>query len=488
MDPILSQNKNNLFHEFEKQVLKQSDGPALTDSYGTISYQELLDLVLEKIQFLKTLKLPSKARIGMAMPADRQSVAVVLAVFSLQYVVVFLDSAAPIDWLLQKSQDLLISYIFTKINNELELSFNSDADIFASSEFQDDAYLFMTSGSTNKPKAAIFTHQAAVAFINWVSNEFHLSSSDVFLFTSAFHFDLTVFELLLPLSIGAHSVIAGPGAKILAGSLFDIIETHKVSVIETLPRVWGIIHEQSKNSITKDYPTVKNIFLTGEAFRLDHLDFLRKLFSKSKIYNLYGQTETNSYLYFQLNNYNQMRAETPIGFQNSLNKVQIRDDHNQIVPPNQLGQLWVNGPTLMRGYWDNDSKSVLKRSNNFFPTGDLVWIDQSGLLYLKSRKTTYIKFRGQRISLAEIEFSLKQIHLISEAVVFHNEGDDNKDFLVAVVESRSMESDLIKQIKYELSKKLPSILIPSQFFIEKSLPKSSTGKVDRNEMIKKYKV
>jgi acyl-coenzyme A synthetase/AMP-(fatty) acid ligase len=218
-------------------------------------------------------------------------------------------------------------------------------------------------------------------------------------------------------------------------------------------------------------PSLRVVFFAGEVFPMRHLRRAMAALPQARFHNLFGPTETNVCLAHALPS---IPAETetaiPIGRPSCGDSIAIVDEQGRPVADGEIGELLVEGPTVMLGYWNGGHALPARHP---YPTGDFVARRPNGDIVYHGRRDHMVKIRGFRIELAEVEAALAQHPGIHEAVAFAKDGH-----LVAAV----MPSDpglSVLAIKRHCAARLPPYMIPSEVRLLAHLPRTSSGKVDR---------
>ena len=169
----------------------------------------------------------------------------------------------------------------------------------------------------------------------------------------------------------------------------------------------------------------------------------------------------------------------------------ILDEENRILTNGQSGELLINSPTMMQGYWGRPdrngrafwSPNASEDQRRYYRTGDLVQRQSSGELMLLGRKDRQIKIRGYRIELDEVENALNGLDEIEEAGVFCVSFDETKEIQAAVILKANSIFD-IGSINSRLNEILSTYSIPKQLKLVETLPRTTSGKIDRNQLSK----
>jgi acyl-coenzyme A synthetase/AMP-(fatty) acid ligase len=243
-----------------------------------------------------------------------------------------------------------------------------------------------------------------------------------------------------------------------------------VSVIYTVPSVLRLLWETG-NLSRGDWGTLRTIMFAGEVFPIHALRNFMRALSHATYLNLYGPTETNVCLYHRLTGVPPDEAlEIPIGRPCPGTEVNLLGEDGTAVVPGAVGELFVDGPSVMLGYWTGDR---VQRSPRPYPTGDLAVERGDGEFLFRGRRDLMLKVRGHRLEPEGIEAVLCAHDGVSEAVV-----TAHGDTLVAAVVARHDRLSTI-HIKQHCGKLLPPHMVPHKVVLIDELPKCSNGKIDR---------
>jgi clorobiocin biosynthesis protein CloN4 len=196
----------------------------------------------------------------------------------------------------------------------------------------------------------------------------------------------------------------------------------------------------------------------------------------AEYYNLYGPTETNVCTYHQVKPADVAGLEQiPIGRECSGDTVSVRDEFGNEIRGQEIGELCVEGPTVMLGYW---SEGRIAECPQPYRTGDLVSRDSEGRLIYHGRRDGMVKVKGFRVDIAEVETALAAHPGITEAIAVPLKDKHEGTYLLAAVTRRSEELSVL-EVKQHCAKRLPAYMIPQVVKFFPDLPRTATGKVDR---------
>jgi len=363
----------------------------------------------------------------------------------------------------------------------------------ANPAIEDDlAYALYTSGSTGMPKGVMMSHRGGLAFVEWAIEALGMTASDRVAAVAGMHFDLSILDLFATIAVGA-TLLPIPERSLLRPSqLTRWIAERQISVWYSTPSTLILLLEEGQLERHSHQLKLHRLLFAGEVFPTKYLRRLRQVVPAAELYNLYGPTETNVCTWKHVVEIPEDDRETiPIGRACANTMVAAVDDQGHEVKVGEEGELWVRGPTVMRGYWGDQEKtaSVLRRRPGFEPqgglwyrTGDLVRQDESGDYHFRGRRDHMVKIRGYRVEIGEIEAALYSHPNIKELAVVPVAAERYGQKLRAYVVAHEKEQYSVIQLKAFLGEHLPAYMIPGEVRRLDTLPKTSTGKVDRRSL------
>jgi amino acid adenylation domain-containing protein len=354
------------------------------------------------------------------------------------------------------------------------------------------AYILFTSGSTGNPKGVMISHLNSLTFVNAAHDLFQISVNDRFSNICPLHFDMSVFDLYVAFKAAATVVIVPEVTSIFPTQLAEFIETNRISVWNSVPSALSLL-ATLRNLDNYDFSGLRLVLFAGEVFPLKYLRRLMKSVPVARFYNLYGQTEANSSLYYRVE---QVPAGdtgvVPIGkaFPN-FSVFALDGNGRRINRPGEKGELYVRGASVALGYLGEPEKTRASFVENplnphvserVYRTGDLVTLDGDGNYVFAGRKDHMIKSRGYRIELGEIEAVVANHERVKNVVVVaipdELVGNRIAAAVVPVNEGVVGKEDVIRYC----AARLPKYMIPEIIEFRDSLPMTSSGKVDRKSL------
>ncbi|NTY37366.1 non-ribosomal peptide synthetase [Burkholderia diffusa] len=348
------------------------------------------------------------------------------------------------------------------------------------------AYLIYTSGSTGKPKGAGNTHGALANRIAWMQHAYRLTRDDVVLHKTPFGFDVSVWEFVWPLAIGAKLAIAAPGDHRDPARLAAAIHAHGVTVLHFVPSMLAAFAAYLDDfSAAAQCDSVRLIVASGEALAPELVAKMARLLPKATLVNLYGPTEAAiDVSHWTCGPDDANAAAVPIGHPIANLQLHVLDAAWQPVPAGATGELYLAGAGLARGYLGRPALTAERfvpdpfvPGARMYRTGDLARRRTDGALDYLGRVDTQVKLRGQRIEPGEIEALLRAAPGVNDAVVIVR--DEQLIGYVARGDAGPLDRAALLDA---LRAQLPAYMVPSQLIDFDALPVTPNGKCDRHAL------
>jgi amino acid adenylation domain-containing protein len=350
------------------------------------------------------------------------------------------------------------------------------------------AYILYTSGSTGTPKGVMISHRNSLTFADWAAAAVGLGEQDRVCSPAPLHFDLSVFDIFATCRAAACLAVLPDGAATFPVSIARWLEAERISVWYSVPSVLTLLACYG-NLQQFDLAGLRVVIFAGEVFPPKHLARLMASLPHSRYLNWYGPTETNVCTAFEVPAGWAEARPVPIGKACANTEVfAVTSEGRRVSRPGEMGELYVRGPSLMRGYWGQPAKTseVLVRSpfraeydELVYRTGDLVTLDPTGNYAYAGRRDGMVKVRGYRVELGEVEATLHRHAAIREAAVLPVPDDLLGSRLRAVVTADDAVNLTRENVLDHCRRWLPSYMVPDIVEFREALPRTSTGKVDR---------
>jgi amino acid adenylation domain-containing protein len=337
------------------------------------------------------------------------------------------------------------------------------------------AYLIHTSGSTGTPKGVAIAHQNAVAFIHWCIDQFEHAALRRVLGSTSVTFDLSIFEMFSPWAVGG-AVVLVRNAMSLVNEPIDL----DISLVNTVPSALEALVVNSAIPLG-----VRTINCAGEPLKTTLVEALLQQRPDVRVNDLYGPSEYTTYASFASRSAS--TAET-IGVPIGNTSIYILDEELQPVPIGVLGEIYIGGLGLSRGYMHQPGDTAERflpnpfgsEGERFYRTGDLATFSADGNILFAGRRDHQVKIRGFRIELGDIEHALLGTGLVREGAVICRTGRSFERRIVAYVAFAEGNSEA--ELRSALAALLPAYMLPSAIVSVEALPRTPTGKVDRRRL------
>jgi amino acid adenylation domain-containing protein len=515
-----------LHHGLEASAEAHPDRTAVVDGDRSLTYDELERRANQVAHLLRELGLERGARVGLYLNKSMESLVGIYGILKAGGAYVPLDPQAPPARLGYIARDCGMRILLTGaeksdawgelaaegaplqhlvVLNEEEVEQEPPSSVqlvtaAALAGFKTDppevpsigldlGYILYTSGSTGLPKGVMLSHQNGLAFVEWTVEEFGVGPEDRLSSHAPLHFDLSIFDLYAASWSGAAVILVPPHTSFFPVEVARFIERHEISIWYSVPSILNMLVVRG-NLSTGQFPSLRTLLFAGEVFPTKYLRELMELLPGVRFCNLYGPTETNVCTWYDVPPIPESQTE-PIPIGRAIDGVEVfavTEDGTR-AGLSEVGELYVRGPTVMQGYWGDPEKTAQGLIPHPFDdmavdlayrTGDLVQEDENGDYRLLGRRDHQIKSRGYRIELADIETALYAHPSVEECAVLAVPDPliTNRIKAYLVTTEVLTKADLVTFC----GTRLPRHMIPEVFEFHDSLPKTSTGKIDRQAL------
>ncbi|BCN28794.1 hypothetical protein bsdtb5_00890 [Anaeromicropila herbilytica] len=480
-----------VYELFEQNVELTPDKIALVLRGHTMTYQELNQKSNQLARMLRAHSVKPNDIIGILANRSLEMFIAILGVLKAGAAYLPIDPEYPSDRIHYMLEDSNIKIMLTMEHLKHLISFNGETltldrnDLYYgdSSNLQkcnsinDLIYVIYTSGSTGLPKGTLIEHRSIINLIEGMSDKINFHRDKRILSLASFAFDMSMPEILIPLSKGMTIVIADDVQKNNPKYLNDCIIENKVDMLQITPSRLQLMFNYGKSIEFLNILT--DIMVGAEPFPKALLETLKN-HTPARIYNLYGPTETTVWSTIgDLTGSDTLHVGTPI----QHTQIMILDQEDKLCPLGEEGELCILGDGLARGYLNRQTLTNEKfQQNPYLPdkriyrTGDLARMDSNRTLEVIGRIDSQVKLNGRRIELGEIEYHLLKYDMIQQAAVIVK---DNTLCAYVVSSSDILTSDVRKH----LSNILPDYMIPTAYKRIDKMPLSFNGKVDKKTLL-----
>lgn len=495
------------------QAKSRPDAEAVCAWDGSLTYSKLNTLATRLAHRLVALGITTEKYVPLCFKKSKWAVVSMLAVLKAGGAFVPLDPAHPISRLQSLSRRvgagiLLCSRQYTdKLAAVAERIIPIDDDAMneprrlpgfdTQTELPDvspsnAAYIIFTSGTTGEPKGAILEHGAFCSSARAHAPAIHINSDSRVLQFAAYTFDSSLIETLTPLMVGACVCIPSEEARL--NHIASTMASMRVDLAILTPSFVSFLQPSQ-------LPQLRTLVLAGEAMSKEHV----ATWSHINLVNGYGPTEcaVSAIINPSMKGRHPANVGRPVGGHCWLVEP---ESHHRLVPVGCTGELLVEGPTLARGYLDDEKKTseafirdpAWAPGRRFYKTGDLLRYNPDGTLQFIGRKDTQVKIHGQRVELGEIEHPLAADANVKHGLVLLPKVGPCAQKIVAVLSlagrpdgeplqvitdsSMDTTAKYISTLRTRLSARLPTYMVPAIWIIVAAIPLLTSGKLDRKRV------
>ncbi len=461
---------------FEAQAVEVPDGTALVFEGGKRTYQQLDDDANRWAHYLKIEHgIATGDLVGVKVKRDQHLLVVILGILKSGAAYVPIDINYPVDRARFMEEDSQCKTIITQgVLDRWQSVKEEYATAVPEKEhgLSDLAYVIYTSGTTGRPKGVKITHANVLALIRWAQQEYNPEHFEVAYAVTSHCFDLSVYEMFYPLSVGKPIRVLNSALEI-----GEVLKSDQKVLLNTVPSVVRSMLEEGY-----DFEQVSIINLAGEPFPVDIAHALLK--SDTEVRNLYGPSEDTTYsTVYRLSPDKKYTSSVPIGRPLTNTSAYILDRRLQPVPIGVAGQLYLSGDGVAQGYINRPKLTAEKflddpfaPGRKMYRTGDLAMWQPDGNIDFVGRNDHQVKLRGYRIELEEVEQTIRSFSgEVSDAVAVAVE-----DTLLAYYTAHKTID--IGNLKLFLIEKLPGYMVPGQLMALEKIPLTPNGKVDRKAL------
>jgi amino acid adenylation domain-containing protein/non-ribosomal peptide synthase protein (TIGR01720 family) len=342
------------------------------------------------------------------------------------------------------------------------------------------AYVVYTSGSTGTPKAVSIEHQNVVALA--VDSCFRGGGHERVLVHSPLVFDASTYEMWVPL-LGGGQIVVAPGGHLSPEVLRRLVKDHQITALFITTALFNLLIQEAPDALNG----CREVWFGGEAVSVQMVDQALKNCPQLQLVHVYGPTETTTFATsWYVPQDKSPGAEVPIGRPMDNTRMFVLDTGLQVVPVGVVGELYIAGAGLTRGYSRRPGLTSERfvacpfgRGERMYRTGDLVRWRADGQLVFVGRVDNQVKLRGFRIELGEVEAAVARHPDVGQAVVTVREDRPTEKRLVAYVvpiAGRQVKSGAVREF---VAQYLPDYMVPVSFVMLDGLPLTRNGKVDR---------
>ena len=472
-------------------ALNTPDAIALTDAHQSLSYGQLHVQVERVALGLQDQGLGAGSIVALALPRSAELVIAMLASWRIGAAYLPLDTQWP-----QARQALMLEQAGAAVvltdaahlpawqdppHKALALAglSPSSAPLPAlATKGNDIAYVLFTSGSTGVPKGVVIEHRQLLNYTAQASQALALDQCGHVAFSSTVAADLGNTALFGALFNGATLHVASD-EQMQDGALFaTFMRQHQIDCLKIVPSHLAALLDSEQATLPR------TLVLGGEPIAPTLIERIARLRSDCRVFNHYGPTEATVGVMIHplsLKGDDDCSALTQVL---GNNQVYVLDAERRLVPVGVLGEVYLGGAQLCRGYLNAEAdgqtfiQSPFDPAQRLYRTGDLARYRPDGGIQLQGRRDQQVKVRGFRIELAEIEAELLRVPQVGEALVLPAE----QGLLAFIVASQGLPSEVLDAARAQLNARLPSVMVPQHWHLIERFPRLANGKIDRQAL------
>ena len=491
---------------FEEQVLRSPDAIALRQHQETMTYRQVNEKANQLAHYLIANGVNKGDNIALLVTRNFHMIIGMFGILKAGGAYVPIDPEYPIDrqeYILQNSFvkkvvtdgdyplcELVAADLFVKLK-EIDFGGYSKENPGLKIDSTQLAYTIYTSGSTGRPKGVMIEHHMAVNLVLWVNTEFNIGLDDRLLFVTSMCFDLSVYDIFGMLSAGGSLVIVEQSELLDVPKLKDMMLKYKITFWDSVPTTMDyIVRELEAHDRSYLQKTLRVVFMSGDWIPVNLPERIKVYFPNTRVISLGGATEGTVWSnFFPVEKVESHWGSIPYGRPISNNFFYILNEKLQLAPIGVVGELYIGGVGVARGYANEQEKTDYafvkdpfndKAGGRMYRTGDLGRMLPDLNMEFIGRKDDQVKIRGYRIELGEIESVLRQCEQVSQAVVLAKADMDKKKRLVGYLVGKE-NYDRASVITF-LKSKLPDYMVPTLWMEVDNIPLTANGKIDKKSL------
>ncbi|MHB2020589.1 MAG: amino acid adenylation domain-containing protein, partial [Candidatus Xenobia bacterium] len=461
----------------DRQIARTPQRVAVRYQEATLTFADLDARARDVERRLAAADLGPGRRVGMLLPRSEWLPVAMLAIVRSGATLVALEPSYPAPRLLAMIEEAELDAILVDAPDSLPVTLprvllqdgpqaerhpgKVDADAWC--------YIMFTSGSTGRPKAVPITQRGALNFLTACAEVPGMSEGDVVLSLANATFDPVMVEVVLPLTVGATSVIVPRDVAADGARLCEVLAEVQPTILSATPATFTMLMDAGWQ-----HQGPLKIYCGGEMMTPALADAL--LARATEVWNVYGPTETA--VLCACHRVRPGEHPVPIGRAMPGYELLLLDEQGRELPPGEVGELLIGGPGVSPGYLkrpDLNAQSFLQHGGRrLYRSGDMARRREDGCYLLLGRRDAQLKVRGCRVEPAEVEAVLDGLPGVSRSTVIMREGR-----LVAYLAVPQPPTPTDEELRAWCASRLPEYMLPSAFVALPSLPITANGKVDR---------
>jgi amino acid adenylation domain-containing protein len=493
-----------LHSDFFALAERQPDAPAVISSELSLSYAALAQRATALAQRLRQLQVKPGELVAVFCRKSWEQVVAVLAIHAAGAGYLPIDPALPdqrVQWLLEDAGARIVvgtpselvritqRQVLAITEDESSTSASSGRPLPACQQPDDLAYVIYTSGSTGTPKGVAVSHRAALNTVVHVNRMFEVGAQERAFAISSLSFDLSVFDIFGPLSVGGAVVVPAADQLRSPADWLRLLEQSGVTIWSSVPALVEMLVEYCESMKRALPPSLKLIMMSGDWIPITLAERIGKRSRGVKVVSLGGATEAAIWsISHTIDGALPGWSSVPYGYPLPNQQFHVLDVHLEPCPVWVSGELYISGEGLAMHYW-RDPKRTAERfihhpttGTRLYRTGDLGRYRNDGVIEFQGRDDLQVKVQGYRIELGEVEAALASHAGVRASVVaIKGERAEAKTLVGYWVAHEPCTADAAA-LEAHVAAQLPSYMVPTLWVQLPALPLSANGKVDRGAL------
>jgi amino acid adenylation domain-containing protein len=487
---------------FKANVDKNPEQVAVVGAEGQLTYQELDALSGQLAQQLIEAGAKPDTLVGVCLPRSLDMIVAIMGILKAGAAYVPLDAAHPnerLDYMVAHA-DLNLLVTCSSLEARLkEVEAVQNCQLLHTDQLSKDAketsaqahqavasnslaYMIYTSGSTGKPKGVMVTHQGVINHSFSTIRQFGFTAEDKLLQFASISFDVFAEDVFPTLIGGATLVIMEDEKFIDPVYVKQTMQTHQVTLVNFPTAYWHTL-----SSMSFQDTALRTVLIGGEQAEMEHYKQWLVHNPDLPVMNTYGPTETTiSVAYYPMSQATTQLPHIPIGQPYQNTQLYVLNEQLEQLPVGEVGELYIAGDGVARGYWKNEAltqekfiDNPFKSGTRLYKSGDKAQWNAEGQLVCLGRADQQVKIRGYRIELGEIEQVLTTHPLVLQAVVVAQKANQHQQLNAFIIAKEPIKSEVLSTY---LKERLPEYMIPASFELLEKFPLTVNGKVDRKKL------
>jgi amino acid adenylation domain-containing protein len=498
---------------FEAQVQRYPTHLAVVSGQKQLTYQQLNAQANQLAWVLRRRGIGPDVVVGLCLPRQAHMLVGILGILKAGGAYLPLDVESPAERLRYQLQESQAALLLTQEDlsarlppwkgptlcwEELaqELAQASPHDLPASSTGEDLAYVIYTSGSTGLPKGVMIQQSSVVNYTLALCKQLEVEPGWQYATVSTLAADLGNTAIFCALASGGCVQVLDYETVTSAVALANWAAQHPIDVLKIVPSHLSALLESERGH---ELLPRRALVLGGEALSAQLVERVRQKGGVCQVYNHYGPTETTIGVLVNplgkpdVGNHEEKSVDAPVALGHPISNVQVYvlDRHLQLLPEGVIGELYIGGAGVARGYLRQARQTAerfvphpyaMQGGERLYWTGDLARYGPGGQIEFVGRQDGQINLRGYRIEIGEIEAVLRRHPQVRDCAVVLREDTPGRPHLVGYIVPKKLPLPADMNIRDFMQEHLPDYMLPALFVYLKFLPLTANGKVDRHQL------